>query len=90
MRITTIGLDIAKNVFQLHGVDEKGQLLLRKRLRRSQVKELFAKLQPCVIGIESTRGAHYWARILKGFGHSSSDYTSVRQAVFTISEERPQ
>lgn len=70
MPISTIGLHIAKNVFQLHGVDEKGHILLRKRLRRSQIRELFAKLPPCVIGMEATRGAHYWARILKAFGHT--------------------
>lgn len=70
MQVSTVGLDIAKNVFQIHGVDEKGREVLRKRLRRSQLTDFFANLPRCVIGMESTRGAHYWARVLCTFGHT--------------------
>jgi transposase len=70
MQVTTIGLDIAKNVFQIHGVDAKGRVVLRKRLRRSQLTDFFANLPMCIVGMESTRGAHFWARILGTFGHT--------------------
>src|SRR5579863_449850 len=70
MQVSTIGLDIAKNVFQIHGVDAKGREVLRKRLRRNQVTDFFSNLPVCVIGIESTGGAHYWARVLSTFGHT--------------------
>lgn len=65
MQISTIGLDIAKNVFQVHGEDSAGRVVLRKRLRRAQVLEFFATLpQRCVIGLEACASAHYWAREL--------------------------
>jgi len=67
--ITTIGLDIAKNVFQLHGIDEHGQLVLRKALRRGQLRQFFEKLSPCLIGMEACATAHYWARTLMASGH---------------------
>lgn len=70
MLTSIIGLDISKNVFQVHGADERGNVTFRKRLRKAQVKNFFAKLPFCVIGIESTCGAHYWARVLNGFGHT--------------------
>jgi transposase len=59
MKITTIGLDIAKNVFEIHGVDEQGKGVLRKTLKRNKVTAFFAKLPPCLIGIEACGGAHY-------------------------------
>ena len=64
MTVTTIGLDIAKNVFQLHGVDEKGRVALRKRLRRDQLTSFFANLPACIVGIEATQGAYYCHCIL--------------------------
>src|SRR5438477_5647252 len=64
-----VGLDIAKNVFQVHGVDRRGETVLRKRLRRSQVGDFFRQQIPCLIGIEATQGAHYWARVLRTLGH---------------------
>lgn len=67
--ITTIGLDLAKNVFQAHGVDEAGATVLRKRLRRGQVFAFFAGLPRCLIGMEACATAHYWARELIGLGH---------------------
>jgi transposase len=63
-----IGLDIAKSVFEAHG-EAAGQIVLRKRLRRAQVEPFFAKLAPCVIGIEACGSAHYWARVLRRLGH---------------------
>lgn len=70
MKITTIGLDIAKNVFQIHGVNEKGKVALRKTLKRDKMAEFFAQLEPCLIGIEACGSAHYWARTLARFGHT--------------------
>lgn len=70
MNITTIGLDLAKNVFQVHGVDERGKAVLRKTLKRTQVVEFFAKLPPCLIGMEACGSAHFWARTLSQFGHT--------------------
>ena len=70
MQVSAVGLDIAKNVFQIHGVDAKGREVLRKRLRRSQMTDFFGNLPVCLIGMESTGGAHYWARVLSTFGHT--------------------
>jgi transposase len=69
MTIMTIGLDLAKNVFQVHGVDERGAAVLRKQLKRDQVAAFFAKLQPCLIGVEACGGAHFWAAKLASLGH---------------------
>lgn len=70
MKITTIGIDLAKAVFQVHGVDERGKAVLRKQLKRSQVLPFFANLPVCLIGMEACGGAHYWARQLQTFGHT--------------------
>jgi transposase len=67
--ITTIGLDLAKNVFQVHGIDEAGQVVVRRRLRRGQVLGFFAGLSRCLIGMEACATAHYWARELIALGH---------------------
>jgi transposase len=69
MQVTTIGLDIAKNVFQVHGVDQHGNVVLRKRLARGSVLMFFANLPRCVIGLEACGGAHYWAREVAKLGH---------------------
>lgn len=69
-KISVIGLDLAKNLFQLHGVDADGEVVLRKQLRRAQLLRFFAKLPPCLIGIEACGGAHYWSRELTRLGHS--------------------
>lgn len=69
MKIKTVGLDLAKNVFQAHGVDERGVAVLRKQLERDQVAPFFARLQPCLIGIEACGGAHYRAAKLTALGH---------------------
>src|SRR5690348_4088658 len=67
--IKTIGLDLAKHVFQVHGVDASGAVVLRKRLRRSQVVAFFAGLPRCLVGLEACATAHYWARELQAVGH---------------------
>src|SRR4249920_315169 len=69
MRVTTIGLDIAKNVFQVHGIDAREKVVVRKQLRRSQVIAFFKALPPCLIGMEACATAHYWARELRKLGH---------------------
>ena len=69
MKITTIGLDVAKQVFQVHGVDDGGVVVVRKRLRRSQVLSFFARLAPCLVGMEACSTSHHWARELRTLGH---------------------
>ena len=69
MQITTIGLDIAQNVFQVHGIDADEKVVVRKQLRRSQVMAFFAALPPCLIGMEACATAHHWARELTKLGH---------------------
>jgi len=66
---TTIGIDLAKNVFQLHGVDASGGAILKRKLRRGQVLEFFARRDPCLVGMEACAGAHYWARELAALGY---------------------
>ena len=69
MQVITIGIDLAKNVFQVHGVDANDKVVFNKPLRRSQVLPFFAKRAPCLIGMEACATAHYWARELKKLGH---------------------
>lgn len=71
MKITSVGIDLAKNVFQLHAVDERGKTVLRRQLRRDQMTAFFANLPPCLIGMEACGSAHYWARTLQSFGHTA-------------------
>ena len=70
MKITTIGIDLAKNIFQIHGVDQRGKVSVRKPLKRSEMLPYFAHLPPCLIGMEACGSAHHWARKLQGFGHT--------------------
>ena len=70
MKITTIGIDLAKNVIQVHGVDERGKAVLKKQFKRNQVAVYFANLAPCLIGMEACGSAHHWARKLEAFGHT--------------------
>ena len=70
MQITTLGLDVAKHVFQLHGVDQRGHVVLTTRLSRAKVLPFLAQLPPCLIGMEASGGAHYWARELTKLGHT--------------------
>ena len=69
MQITTIGLDIAKNVFQVHGIDAAEKVVVKKQLRRNKLIEFFKNLPPCLIGMEACATAHYWARELTKLGH---------------------
>ena len=68
--VSTIGLDIAKSVFQVHGVDADGAVVMRKRIGRAKVLEFFAALPPCVVGIEACPSAHHWSRKLRALGHT--------------------
>ncbi|MGJ9420783.1 IS110 family transposase [Massilia sp. CMS3.1] len=70
MKITTIGIDLAKNVFQIHGVDAHGKAVLKKQIKRDEMAVFFANLAPCLIGMEACGGAHYWARKLQSHGHT--------------------
>lgn len=69
MQIVRIGLDLAKHVFQVHGVDARGKVMLRRTLRRDAVARFFANLPQCLVGMEASNGAHYWARVLNDLGH---------------------
>jgi transposase len=68
--ITTIGFDIAKSVFQVHGIDAQGQVVIRRQLKRRYVLAFFQKLPPCLVGIEACASSHHWSRELKALGHT--------------------
>ena len=68
--VTTIGLDIAKSVFQVHGIDAEGNVLIRRQLKRRYVLAFFQKLSPCLVGIEACATSHHWSRELKALGHT--------------------
>lgn len=70
MKITTVGIDLAKQVFQVHGVDERGKVVLKKQLKRDQVLPFFANFQSCLIGMEACGGAHFWVNKLQAMGHT--------------------
>ena len=69
MNITRIGLDTAKSIFQVHGVDETGKAIVKRKLQRSEMFPFFEKLEPCTIYLEACGAGHYWARVLIGLGH---------------------
>lgn len=69
MEVTTVGLDLAKNVFQVHGINDDGEVAFNSALRRTQVLTVFARLQPCLVGIEACGTSHHWARELIKLGH---------------------
>ena len=68
--VTTIGLDIAKSVFQVHGIDAAGNVIIRRQLKRRYVLAFFQKLPPCVVGIEACATSHHWSRELRALGHT--------------------
>ncbi len=70
MKVTRIGLDIAKQIFELHGVDQRERAVLRKTLKRDRVLEYFAQLEPCTVALEACGGAHYWYREISKLGHT--------------------
>jgi hypothetical protein len=70
MDVTTVGVDLAKHVFQIHGVTQRGTVSVRKQLKRTQVEQFFANLPPCLVGMEACASAHYWARRIQSYGHT--------------------
>ncbi len=70
MKITTVGIDLAKNVFQIHGIDQHGKAVLKKQLKRAQMAPFFVNLPPCLVGMEACGSAHHWARKLQALGHT--------------------
>jgi transposase len=69
MQITTIGLDLAKNVFQVHAINSASEVVVKKTLRRLQMRRFFEQLDPCLVGIEACGTSHYWAREITKLGH---------------------
>lgn len=69
-RISTVGIDLAKSVFQLHGTDVQGKAVMQKKIRRAELKPVIANLSPCLIGMEACGGSHYWAREFERMGHT--------------------
>ena len=86
--ITTIGLDIAKSVFQVHGVDAAGQVVMRRQLKRRRVLAFFEKLPPCLVGIEACASSHHWSRELRALGHNAANAAGVCEALCKTSKER--
>ena len=70
MKVTTLGIDLAKSIFQLHGVDEQGKVTIQKRVTRSKLLETVARLPACLIGMEACGSAQYWAREFQKLGHT--------------------
>jgi transposase len=70
MKCTTVGIDLAKQVFQLHGVDKEGKVVVQKHVSRGKLRETIAQLPPCLIGMEAWSSAQYWARELQQLGHT--------------------
>jgi transposase len=69
--VTTVGLDLAKHVFQVHGVDASGRVVVVRAIRRNKLLEFFASLAPCLVGLEASGSAHHWARELITLGHEA-------------------
>ena len=89
MQVTTIGLDLAKNVFQVHGIDAAEKVVVRKQLRRSQVLEFLKALPPCLVGMEACATAHYWARELtKAWPPGPVDAGEGREGLRQAQQER--
>ena len=87
--VTTIGLDIAKSVFQVHGVDAQGKVVIRRQLKRRYVLAFFQKLPPCLVGIEACASSHHWSRELQGARpHGAADAAGLREALRQAAEER--
>jgi transposase len=82
--VSTIGLDIAKSLFQVHGIDAAGQVVIRRQLKRRNLLAFFEKLSPCLIGIEACASSHHWSRELRALGHA----TGLREALRQATEER--
>lgn len=89
MTMTTIGLDLAKYVFQVHGVDAEGNVVEKRRLRRSQVIAYFASIPPCLVGMEACATAHFWGRELARLGHEVRLMPPTSSAERTMPPMRP-
>ena len=88
MNITTVGLDLAKNVFHVICVDVNGKEARKRMLRRNQVRQFFAQLPPCCVAMEACGGSHYWGRELQTLGHTVKLIPSIRQTVPAGEQER--
>ena len=87
--VTTIGFDIAKSVFQVHGVDAAGQMVVRRQLKRRQVIAFFQQLPPCLVGIEACASSHYWSRELQALGQQrAANAAGLCEAIRQTPEER--
>jgi transposase len=86
--VTTIGLDIAKSVFQVHGVDSTGHVVIRRQLKRRAVLAFFQKLLPCLVGIEACASSHHWSRELGTWPYRAVDAAGLREALRQAAEER--
>jgi transposase len=69
MKVSTLGIDLAKSIFRIHGVDFRGAVVQRRQLTRKQLLPFLARLEPCLVGMEACAGAHYWAREIEKLGH---------------------
>lgn len=78
MKVTTLGIDLAKNVFQVHGIDHHDKVMLKKQLKRAEMAPFFINLPPCLIGMDACDSAHHWARKLQATGHTESPRVSWR------------
>ena len=87
MKLTRVGVDLAKQVFQVHGVNEAGHAVVKRRLRRTQVISYFASLPPCLIGMEACSGAHHWARKLAA--QASSPGTPSSSSMRSTASAKP-
>ena len=88
--VTTVGIDLAKHVFWVHGVDSRGREVLRRTVRREQLLPLAAQWPPCLIGLEACSGAHEWARQFTALGHTAADRAEIRCPVSQERQERRQ
>src|SRR5262249_2079104 len=87
--VTTIGLDLAKHVFQVHGIDAQGATVLRKRLRRGQVLAFFSRIPRCLVGLEACATAHYWAReSRRAWARGAADAGAIREGVHQAQQAR--
>ena len=86
--ITTVGFDIAKSVFQVHCVDEQGNVMLRRQLKRRYVLPFFQTLPPCLVGIEACATSHYWSRELQARSQGPADAAGLCEALREAAEER--
>ena len=88
MEITTLGIDLAKSVFQLHGVDQNGTVVLQRKVRRTALLDVLKRLEPCLIGMEACSGAHHWARQFQQFGHQVRIIAAKFVAPYRLSGKR--